>query len=412
VTLGGPAIIGEQHAVDNVYHFLDVVENLEVAGDLPDIGELEALLDSEHVSSNVEARLQVMTMHRAKGLQFDHVLLFGLGRIPRPREQSVLSWFDIPDEHGQSLKIISPVGPRAELEKDPVHGYIGQVESAKDRNELSRLLYVACTRARKSLHLVGNARLLKSGMRPDRRSLLHLLWPAIGDQYELAYDPDKHIQESSDGGEWLTPELRRFAADWDLPVAPDSPTRTEEPEDEGAQVEFYWVGMDARIAGTLVHRWMQQIVDTPGETTELDEGSARLTSLRWLREMGIIEDAARNILTRTLSAVQQVLTDERGRWLLQGEGHAELALSGVIDGQVESVVIDRVRIDDDGVHWIVDYKTSSHEGGRLDEFLQAETERYRPQLAKYAEIYGNYANVEPRCALYFPLLRQFVQVEP
>jgi ATP-dependent exoDNAse (exonuclease V) beta subunit len=60
VTLGGPAIIGEQHGVNNVYHFLDVVENLEVAGDLPDIGELEALLDTEHVSSNVDARLQVM----------------------------------------------------------------------------------------------------------------------------------------------------------------------------------------------------------------------------------------------------------------------------------------------------------------------------------------------------------------
>jgi ATP-dependent exoDNAse (exonuclease V) beta subunit len=63
------------------------------------------------------------------------------------------------------------------------------------------------------------------------------------------------------------------------------------------------------------------------------------------------------------------------------------------------------------MHWIVDYKTSSHEGGRLDEFLQVETERYRPQLAKYAAIYGNYANVNPRCALYFPLLRQFVPVD-
>jgi ATP-dependent exoDNAse (exonuclease V) beta subunit len=164
------------------------------------------------------------------------VLLFGLGRIPRPREQSVLSWFDIPDEHGQSQKIISPVGPRAELEKDPVHGYIGQVESAKDRNELARLLYVACTRARKSLHLVGNARLLKSGMRPDARSLLHLLWPAIRDQYERAYDPDKHVPETSDDGEWLTPTLRRFASNWELPPAPEAPTLAARPEGEGTSI--------------------------------------------------------------------------------------------------------------------------------------------------------------------------------
>ena len=86
-------------------------------------------------------------------------------------------------------------------------------------------------------------------------------------------------------------------------------------------------------------------------------------------------------------------------------------MSGVVDGQVESVVLDRVRVDEQGTHWIVDYKTSSHEGGRLDEFLQAETDRYRPQLARYAEIYGNYKNADIRCALYFPLLQEFVEVD-
>ena len=106
-----------------------------------------------------------------------------------------------------------------------------------------------------------------------------------------------------------------------------------------------------------------------------------------------------------------MLADNKGQWLLQGEGHTELPLSGVVEGQVESVVLDRVRIDEDGTHWIVDYKTSSHEGGRLEEFLQAETDRYRPQLARYAEIYGNYADVDVRCALYFPLLQEFVEIE-
>jgi ATP-dependent exoDNAse (exonuclease V) beta subunit len=73
-------------------------------------------------------------------------------------------------------------------------------------------------------------------------------------------------------------------------------------------------------------------------------------------------------------------------------------------------VIDRVRVDDDGTHWIVDYKTSSHEGGSLAEFLASESERYRPQLRRYADIYRNYAGVEVRCALYFPLLQEFVEV--
>ena len=103
--------------------------------------------------------------------------------------------------------------------------------------------------------------------------------------------------------------------------------------------------------------------------------------------------------------------DERGRWLLHGDGHAELALSGIVDGRLESVVLDRVRVDEHDVHWIVDFKTSSHEGGGLSEFLQAETERYRQQLEMYVELYRTYSDADVRCALYFPLLREFVEVD-
>jgi ATP-dependent exoDNAse (exonuclease V) beta subunit len=411
IGLGGPAILAEKHAVANVYHFLDVVENLEVAGDVPDIGELENVLDGEHVSSNVDARLQIMTIHRAKGLQFDHVVLFGLGRIPRPREQTVLSWFDIPDQHGAPQKIISPVGPRAELEKNPIHGYIGKVDNVKDRNELARLMYVACTRARKSLHIIGNARLLKSGMRPDPRSLLHLLWPVVRPEFEQAYDPDVHTAEPVEDREWLLPVLRRFVPGWKLPDSPEIPARKVDSESSGSPVEFYWVGTGARIAGTLVHRWMQRTVERRQGTEEFDQGLLRDLCARWLRELGVAGNAVTPIIERVVTAVESTLADDKGRWLLQGEGHAELALSGIVGGRLESVVLDRVRIDQHNVHWIVDYKTSSHEGGGISEFLHAEIERYRPQLTKYAEIYRNYSDADVRCALYFPLLQEFVEVD-
>ena len=122
-------------------------------------------------------------------------------------------------------------------------------------------------------------------------------------------------------------------------------------------------------------------------------------------------ELARKVLDRTAAALRRLGDDERGRWLLDGEGHAELALTGVIDGRIESVVLDRVRIDGDGTHWIVDYKTSTHEGGDLAGFLAAETERYRAQLARYADVYRSYAGTKTvRCALYFPLLQEFVEV--
>jgi ATP-dependent exoDNAse (exonuclease V) beta subunit len=411
--LGGPAILSDPNAIENVYRYLEVIERIEVAGTLPDVATLEDALDAEHVSSVVEARLQVMTMHRAKGLQFDHVLLFGLGRVPRSRDQSVLNWFDIPDQHGRTRKVISPVGPRAELEKDRVHAYIGRVEAEKDKHELGRLLYVACTRARKSLHLLGNARLLRSGLRPDPRSLLHLLWPVVSEEYETAFDTDLHDLVDKPDDVWLQPLLRRFETPWKTPQAPPLPALASSKitAEEGRPVEFYWVGAEARLAGTLVHRWAQMAADGRVDLSA-DEGTTMQgTSRRWLREIGVSDGSIAAIVTRVDEALHAMTEDPKGDWLLRGDGFTELPLSGVINGRTESVVLDRVRIDDDGTHWIVDYKTSSHEGGDLQSFLVAEIDRYRPQLQKYAELYRNYSGAEARCALYFPLLQEFVEVQ-
>ncbi len=416
LTLGGTALLDDRHAVDNVYRYLDVLENLEVAGSLPDVAELEAQLDLERVSSHANARLQIMTMHRAKGLQFDHVLLHGLGRVPRSSEPSVLSWFDRPDRQGAPLKIISPVGPRAEIENDPIHRFIATTEALKDRHEQGRLLYVACTRARKSLHVLGHAGLSKDRqtMRPaDARSLLSLLWASVETEFEQAFDADKLPAALHDERAWLTPELRRIKANWSLPKTgrlPGPGSQTTSPHGDQA-VDFYWVGSTARIAGTIVHRWLQMA--TEGRIRLETDGlhALRPVSDRWLRELGLYGDKAAAARARAERALESVLLDEKGRWLLHGPGHAEFALSGLVGDKIESGVIDRVRIDDDGTHWVVDYKTSTHEGGNLEGFLQEESARYKPQLARYADLYRDYSGAPVRCALYFPLLQKFVEVD-
>ncbi len=414
--LGGTALLDDRHAVDNIYRYLDVLENLEVAGSLPDVAELEAQLDLERVSSHTSARLQIMTMHRAKGLQFDHVLLHGLGRVPRSSERSVLSWFNTSDKHGQQLKIISPVGPRADIENDPIHRFIELTEAAKDRHEQGRLLYVACTRARKSLHVLGHAGLStdRQDFRPaDARSLLSLLWASVATEFEQAFDPDKLPAVAGDEQAWLMPELRRIKASWSLPEIAQLPgpgLQSASPEMEQA-VEFYWVGSTARIAGTIVHRWLQMAADGRIRLKADGLDALRPVSDRWLHEMGLCGDKAAAARERAERALEGVLHDEKGQWLLNGPGHAEFALSGLVGGRIETGIIDRVRIDDDGTHWIVDYKTSTHEGGNLAGFLQAESARYKPQLSRYADLYRNYSGAPVRCALYFPLLQKFVEVD-
>ncbi len=412
--LGGPGLLNDDYAIENVYRYFDVLGKLERAGTVLDVGDLEAILDLERVSSNDNARLQVMTMHRSKGLQFDHVLLFGLGRQPGHGDRRVLSWFDLPVRHGVEHKVISPVGPRADVDNDPLHRYIELTEADKSRHEQGRLMYVACTRAKKSLHLMGNASVSNDGesLKPARSdSLLNLLWPAVMGDFERAFESEKTAPVVRESSPWATPVLRRFTAPWQLPDLVGLPAAvTPNVEVLDNEVEFYWVGMDARVAGTLTHRWLQLIADG-GAGNALDDPSVmRAVTFRWLRETGVIGDAASPIVARVETAVRNLQHDEKGLWIVNGKGHSELALSGIYENELINVVLDRVRIDDDGTHWIVDYKTSSHEGGNLEGFLQVESERYQPQLARYATIYANWAGVEARCALYFPLLSAFVEV--
>jgi len=414
LALGGPAILQDKFAVDNVYRYFDVLAKHERHGALDDVATLESLLDLERVSTSGDARLQIMTMHKAKGLEFEHVLLYGLGRLPGSGGRSVLSWFDIPNEDGDEFKIISPVGPRVEVENDPVHRYIELTSTSKDRHEQARLLYVACTRARKSLHLLGHTAATPEGYKPPaKNSLLRMLWPSVEHEFSEAFSPDLIAVSDDDDSAWRLPRLKRFRDSWQMPPVPPLPGVVPEASDADKadeEVEFYWVGTEARIAGTVVHRWMQVLAERRIGFDPADYDARKRVTSRWLREMGIGDEMQHGIAERVDAALGGIMNDEKGRWILEGDGRAEFALTGQFEGAIESVILDRVRIDDNGDHWIIDYKTSTHEGGNLRGFLNAEIERYTPQLEKYAAIYGAYAGTTPRRALYFPLLREFVEI--
>jgi ATP-dependent exoDNAse (exonuclease V) beta subunit len=377
-------------------------------------------LNDERVSSVVEDpyALQVMTMHKAKGLEFDRVVLYALGRTTRARRKSIMSWMNLPNRNNKVDMLLSPVGPRAELENDRLHQCIEAAESAKDRLELDRLLYVACTRARRALHLIGSVPLSSdrtSFRPPPALSLLGRLWPAVEHEFANSFAAGKGIRAgtSEPGSELKAPVSRRFRRPFELPVPPKLPIDPVPGAGAGTEseidIEFYWVGLAARHAGTIVHKWLTQVADGTVRIDVSSAASLRPASLRMAQELGVPEALSVAVCDRVEQALLGVLQDSRGRWLLSGDGFTELPLSGVYGRQTVSIVIDRVRIDA-GVHWIVDYKTSSHEGGDLAGFLGQEAERYRPQLQRYATLYRRLSDAPVRTALYFPLLQEFREV--
>jgi ATP-dependent exoDNAse (exonuclease V) beta subunit len=97
----------------------------------------------------------------------------------------------------------------------------------------------------------------------------------------------------------------------------------------------------------------------------------------------------------------------------QQDAFCELALNGIIGGQLIRATIDRTFLAEDGVRWIVDYKTSRPgDGGDADLFVRQELERYQGQLKIYQELVAQlYPEVQTRTALYFPLFDGWAELE-
>ena len=160
--------------------------------------------------------------------------------------------------------------------------------------------------------------------------------------------------------------------------------------------------------GTVVHRYLQVMA---AEGTHLWNtgriGELRQNSLESLRALDVPGEELETACDWVEQALANVLADPRGQWVLAGhrERNSEYALTGVYRGDIINIVIDRTFVDEEGIRWIVDYKTSRHESGDIDEFLDLQQERYREQLERYAAVVSALDDRPIRLGLYFPLLR-------
>jgi hypothetical protein len=136
---------------------------------------------------------------------------------------------------------------------------------------------------------------------------------------------------------------------------------------------------------------------------------------RWLTAEGVPPSRLTEAVARVGAALQGVLSDERGRWILKVHPKDDLrehALSGLWQGELTHAVFDRSFIDEAGVRWVIDYKTSQHLGGGIAEFLDREVDRYHAQLERYAAL-ARLLGPEPvRLGLYFPLMRAWREWHP
>lgn len=432
--LGGAATLSRDTDLEDAQAFFQRLEDIETVGDLEDVARLEERLQRLFASaqSRGQPRVEIMTIHAAKGLEFDTVIVPGLQRTIPGEQRDLLRWARIAGEGGGM--ILAPVKADGS-DGDPIYRWIELLERQRVLRERARLLYVAVTRARRNLYLVGTVRAnvhegAVSIRTPHKGVMLHMLWSAVRDMF------DSVTPESAPAAAEVATarhKLQRLPAHWTLP---ELPAQLQPAVNALVDIEqrpvFDWATETSRHVGTLLHRELDRLTrqaaagpstDTTGASgAGLESGpqteQVRQRLLIELAELGVPEDRRAMAAQRVIAAVQNTLDDRRGRWVLGlgdviSEAQSELALTGVIDGQIEQGVIDRTFIDAHGTRWIVDYKTSSHEGGGLAAFLDEEMVRYRPQLERYARLMSLFRPEQPvRMALYFPLLKAWREVGP
>ncbi len=386
--LGGRACLVDGAALADVRAFFNRLDELDAAGRFAldsledDMARLFAAPDAQ-----ADGRLQLMTIHKAKGLEFDTVILPGLHRSTPPQEASLLAWDSFPLEQGERL-VVAPVNRRRRRVKgEPtVYDFLQDLERERTGNEAARVLYVAVTRAVRRLHLVAVAARNDDGTlaAPPANSLLARLWPLVEADFAAAAPAAPAPAGAGPDPAQFVPRLQRLVAPaipqaWRAPPPPAAPPLRED-------------SVDALAAdvGTLVHALLELAATSPGDWPAKTIEARRPGFERWLAGRGWPGAAAQSGAARAARLLATTLESRDGRWVLRprADSGAEMAIARVgAGGTAETRVVDRSFVED-GVRWIIDYKTADLGAAADGARLAAHAGRYRPQLESYAALFA------------------------
>jgi len=422
--LGGAALYAEGSA-DDAESLFALIERLAPHGGL-DPARLDAALErlfaapaSEAAQDDPDAparAVEIMTMHKSKGLQFDTVILYGLHRKPAGDRAPLVRI-----EQSGDRVLFGPVKPRAEKDADPISRYLALREQRRSDYEVDRLLYVAATRARHALHLVANVSAdPKTGQAkmPAAGSLLARLWDAVppGQKQPAPGDAQDAAEEAPLASSQL---LRRLAPEavaqlggqawrpgnpgFGVPAPGSRPWWQDSGQPAWQQEEAY----DAAI-GTLAHAWLARLGADGLQAWPPDALRDRLPLMsRQLTRAGVPLSQAGPAAGIVLETLLATLDDERGRWLLSQSGaRREWPL---IDASGKVSVID-LAVSTEGGWLIVDYKTGlAHPGEAPADFAQRMRRRHGDQMERYCRSVASMDGRPARAALYFPRARAWIE---
>ncbi len=457
-SLGGDTYLTASELA-NATRYLQLLDELEEQEEPMDLAMIERKLGTLFAEPASGAGLvDLMTIHGAKGLEWDVVIVPGLEKRSQPERPKLLTWSEIElKEDGAARVILAPIDGRGEA-STKLHDWLRCIAKEREEAERRRLFYVACTRAREELHLFASPqRTSKGEISVAPGSLLEAAWPAARQHFAMASSLPLQVAEPAGGAtmflaslrkageahhEEFTGEMAAGAAEPQEEVRPSMLKRlaiTYDPKtrfaaerlfayDEDKSSGVSWRGerpegsFAARAIGNAVHTFLDTMTQHLQQGKAADNLEHEISSWRpriaaVLRRNGLRPAAIAGASNKVNAALTNTLADREGRWLLRGrdQGFSELALTS--SGELSrSWRMDRVFFagerplsSGEDCLWIVDYKTTTHGRGGIEEFLTQERAKYASQIEGYAQLMqGRVASGRLRLGLYYPMLPKLI----
>ena len=346
----------------------------------------EQLIKTYVQPQQASSKLSIMTIHKSKGLEFDHVLLPGLNSKAATNKHDLMLWLERPNQQGSIDLILAPI-KAASKQHDAIYQYLQRTEKTKLEYEMARLLYVAVTRSKRSLHLFAS---LQSTSNDDVQfkpnSFASLLAPLLREQ--LYYDE----QPITSHDEITTPLLQRVSSSWkpqqSLLASTPAPMANPLPKHDN-QLQ--------RHVGTVIHELLAYPQHRTVDYAKRRLQQAGLTRLQLPQALDIIQ--------LTLVSIEH---DPRAQWILDPshrEAYNEYAVTTLIKGKIRHLIIDRTFVDSDDTRWIIDYKTATPGSLSTADFLAEQQTLYHDQLTNYAQAMAGLDARPIKTALYFPVCK-------
>lgn len=431
--LRGPNFCSSDLELESAQRLLLLIDERERAGGISDLAEFEETVEAAFVpspNSLEQAQLNLLTMHKAKGLEFDHVLLPALNRGSRGDDKPLLVWHERLSSAGDNRLFMAGLTATG-ADDGPLYQLLRHEQKLKTQLESTRLLYIAVTRAKKTATLFASLARdeAENPATPASNGLLSRIWKVVADaeRTNLVSIEDladyghklnsESLQETNEAS--ATTMIRRVSESLTLEEQEkveiaaqleQLQTTNEEPEaDQESRFEL------ESIVGTLVHRCFELYVASSDRAEFLQNLSNMESYWRLkLRHLNLEEHALGEVIDSIKSAIRSTVENDALQWVFDAnleDSQCELALTRKAGNYLENRIVDRTFIDGDGIRWIIDYKTSTpSENNTIENFIAEQKEKYGPQLENYREMFEQLESRPIKTALLLTAIPELVEL--